>query len=64
MSIGNNYINDFEYAKTKLNDKLNKAREAFTKEKSKLNKIEYLQLIDDMRKLNLLDEETVKKYLN
>lgn len=64
MSIGNNYINDFEYAKTKLNDKLNKAREAFTKEKSKLNKIEYLQLIDDMRKLNLLDEGTVKKYLN
>ena len=64
MSIGNNYINDFEYAKTKLNDKLNKARVAFTKEKSKLNKIEYLQLIDDMRKLNLLDEETVKKYLN
>ena len=64
MSIGNNYINDFEYAKTKLNDKLNKAREAFTKEKSKLNKIEYLQLIDDMRKLNLLDEGTVKKYIN
>ena len=59
-----NFIDEFEYAKLKLSDKLNKAREAYLKEKSKLNKIEYLQLIEDKRKLNLLDKETVDRYSN
>lgn len=34
-----NFIDEFEYAKLKLNDKLNKAREAYLKEKVNLIKL-------------------------
>ncbi len=57
------YIDDFEYAKDKLNYKLNLAREKFEKEKNQENKKEYLELIEDMRRLNILDQSVIKKYL-
>lgn len=56
-------INDIEYAKDKLNYKLNLAREKFEKEKNQENKKEYLELIEDMRRLNILDQSVIKKYL-
>ena len=46
-----------------INDKLNLAREKFNKEKNQENKENYLNLINDMRRLNLLDKEIIKKYL-
>lgn len=58
------FIDEFEYAKSKLNAKLNKVREAYLKDKSKLNKIEYLQVIEDKRRLNLLDKEIIDRYAN
>lgn len=57
------YIDDFEYAKAKLNHNLNLAREKFEKEKNQENKKEYLELIEDMRRLNILDQSVIKKYL-
>lgn len=64
MDLETSFIDDFEYVKTHLNNKLNLARDKFTKDKSQENKNEYLKLLDDMRKLNLFDKEIVKKYLN
>ncbi len=58
-----NYIDKFEYVRTKLNDKLNIARENFTKNKNEENKEEYLKLLDDMRKLNLFDKNIIDKYM-
>lgn len=64
MDLETSFIDDFEYVKTHLNNKLNLARDKFSKDKSQENKNEYLELLDDMRKLNLFDKEIVKKYLN
>ena len=61
--MNTNYINDFECVKMIINDKLNLAREKFNKEKNQENKENYLNLINDMRRLNLLDKEIIKKYL-
>ncbi len=64
MDLETSFIDDFEYVKTHLNNKLNLARDKFSKDKSQENKNEYLELLDDMRKLNLFNKEIVKKYLN
>lgn len=63
MNLEINYPDAVACAKILLNQKLNIAREKFNKDKNQLNKIEYLKLIDDMRRLNLLDKEIVEKYL-
>lgn len=63
MNLEINYPDAVTCVKILLNQKLNIAREKFNKDKSQLNKIEYLELIDDMRRLNLLDREIVEKYL-
>ena len=57
------YINNVEYAKFVINEKLNKARTNFNEEKNEENKKEYLSLINDLRKINLSDEEVIKKYV-
>ncbi len=57
------YINNVEYAKFVMNEKLNKARTKFNQEKNEENKKEYLSLINDLRKINLSDEEVIKKYV-
>ncbi len=57
------YINNVEYAKFVINEKLNKARTKFNEEKNEENKKEYLSLINDLRKINLSDEEVIKKYV-
>lgn len=64
INMKTDFIDEFEYAKSKLNVKLNKVREAYLKDKSKLNKIEYLQVIEDKRRLNLLDKEIIDRYAN
>lgn len=63
MNLEINYPDAVTCVKIFLNKKLNIAREKFNKDKNQLNKIEYLELIDDMRRLNLLDREIVEKYL-
>ena len=59
----NNYIDSVECTKIIINDKLNNARNNFNKEKNQKNRDYYLELINDMRALNLLDKEVIKKYL-
>lgn len=62
MNLKTNYIDSVEYARIILNNQLNEAREKFSKDKNQLNKKEYIELIEDMRRINLLDKKTVKKY--
>lgn len=57
------FVDAFESTKEIINSKLNLAREKFNKEKNKKNKMVYLELINDMRKLNLFDTNIIKKYL-
>lgn len=63
MNIESNYSDAVACAKVILNDKLNIARDKFYKDKTQESKEEYLELINDTRRLNLLDREIVEKYL-
>lgn len=63
MNIETNYSDAVACAKVILNDKLNVAREKYNKDKTQENKDEYLELINDTRRLNLLDREIVEKYI-
>lgn len=56
-------IENVEYVKNKLNNMINKSRNELFNSQNK-DKTRYLELIEDMRKLNLLDKEVIKKYLN
>ena len=58
-----NFIDAFESTKEIINSKLNFARENFNIEKNQKNKMVYLELINDMRKLNLFDINIINKYL-
>lgn len=63
MNIETNYSDAVACAKVILNDKLNVAREKYNKDKTQESKDEYLELINDTRRLNLLDREIVEKYI-
>ncbi len=63
MDLKINYIDAVECVKIMLNNKLNVARRKFIQNRNQSNKEEYLELINDMKKVNLLDKKTIEKYL-
>lgn len=63
MDLEINYIDAVECVKIMLNNKLNVARRKFIQNRNQSNKEEYLELINDMKKVNLLDKKTIEKYL-
>lgn len=63
MDLKINYIDAVECVKIMVNSKLNIARRKFIENRNQSNKEEYLELINDMKKVNLLDKKTIEKYL-
>lgn len=63
MDLKINYIDAVECVKIIVNSKLNIARRKFIQNRNQSNKEEYLELINDMKKVNLLDKKTIEKYL-
>ena len=49
-------------AKEILNEKIAESKYKFDKSKSEIDKEEYEKLLEDMKKINYLDTETIRKY--